>query len=84
MLNRMTLPTAMANAQTPAIAITERCPTAPARIGTMIRNPLPKIEARGVVVALVSEFDCAITHILFGRPVDSGEMIRTRAGETRS
>ena len=58
MLKRMTLPTAMASAQTPTIAITEWRPTAPARIGTMIRKPLPKIDASGVVVALVSELDC--------------------------
>jgi hypothetical protein len=60
----MTAPTAIANAQTPAIAITERCPTEPARIGTMIRKPLPKIDARGVVVAFVSEPDRAIRRLL--------------------
>jgi len=36
------------------MATTEYGPTAPARIGTITRKPLPKIEARGVVVALTS------------------------------
>jgi hypothetical protein len=35
------------------MAKTEYTPTAPARIGTIMRNPLPKIEESGVVVAPV-------------------------------
>lgn len=33
---------------------TDHFPTAPARIGTMTRKPLPKIEASGVLVASMS------------------------------
>jgi hypothetical protein len=36
-----------------AIAGTEYTPTAPARIGRMTRNPLPKIYESGVMVALI-------------------------------
>ena len=38
----------------PIIANTASGPTAPARIGTITRKPLPKIEASGVLVASIS------------------------------
>jgi hypothetical protein len=39
------------------MASTEYPPTAPARIGTMTRNPLPKIEDSGVIVAFTRDVD---------------------------
>jgi hypothetical protein len=49
----------------------------------MIRNPLPKIEARGVVVALMSELDCAIRRLLFARPVRRKETIARASAEAK-
>ena len=44
----------------PAMATTDMDPTAPARIGTITRNPLPKMDASGVMVALTSGLEIRV------------------------
>ena len=51
---RIAVPTSQANPQTPTTPKIASAPSVRSRTGTMIRNPLPKIEASGVTVASIT------------------------------
>ncbi len=52
---RIAFPTSQASKLIPTAPTNARAPRARSRTGTMIRKPLPKIDARGVTEALNTE-----------------------------